>query len=149
MEVVAIGFEGGLLPAQIGIELCTLSRWSHCYARLDNGLVIDSTLEHGVSMRRRKGNHSRWHEEIRLSGKGWNFRTRTKLYDLLCDELDAPYDTDWIVSLPFGRDWQDDDAWVCSELIAAKLLLLGMYQPDDFKLRRVTPGKLYSVMQGL
>jgi hypothetical protein len=66
---------------------------------------------------------------------------RRALYVLLTSQLGRPYDTDWIYAWPLNRNWQDADAWVCSELIGWALQVEGVLTLPE-KLRRITPAQL-------
>lgn len=64
-------------------------------------------------------------------------------YEFLHRQLGKPYDSTAIVAFVFGRDWQEDDSWYCSEVCAADLVQCGYF---PFKLsapaNKITPDAL-------
>ena len=58
-------------------------------------------------------------------------------------QVGKPYDLLGVIGLGIKRNWQDDDAWWCSELIAwaAKQGGTDLFRPDA--LRRITPEHLW------
>ena len=58
-------------------------------------------------------------------------------------QIGKPYDLWGVLGLGIRRDWQDDAAWWCSELIlwAAKQAGTDLFRPDA--LRRITPEHLW------
>lgn len=114
------------------------SKWSHC-AIIDGDEVIEAAAPKGVGVRSLA-------ELIEESS----------LYEIIefpCVNPDAiiaaaranvgaPYDWGGIIGIGFRRRWQDDDAWFCSELIAAAFAEAGepIMRGDAY---RVTPRDLY------
>jgi hypothetical protein len=147
-EIVAVGFYGsGMAPAAVGIEICTASIWAHTWAETGHGTIIDATGAHGVAERERFNPPgppwATWWDRYQLTAP---LATRQALYRRLATQIGRPYDTDWICAYHLNRNWQDDDAWVCSELIGWSLQAEGVLMLPD-KLRRVTPGQLRRAMQ--
>lgn len=64
-------------------------------------------------------------------------------YSFVLSQIDKPYDSTAIVAFAFGRDWQEEDSWFCSELVAAGLCKSGYF---PFKLsapaNKITPDAL-------
>ena len=58
-------------------------------------------------------------------------------------QVGKPYDLWGVLGLGIKRNWQDDEAWWCSELIpwAAKQAGTDLFRPDA--LRRITPEHLW------
>lgn len=48
-------------------------------------------------------------------------------YAFLVAQLGKPYDSTAIVAFVFGRDWQEEDSWYCSEVCAADLCKIGYF----------------------
>lgn len=140
-EITSIDFIGGLLPGQLLIEGATLALESHCYGNTTAGTIIDSTWSHdGVKERKapKRWKNYLWHERIAL-----DFLTpleRQGLYAFVFSQAGKPYDKDWIWGYPFDRNWQDDDAWVCSELYAMGLVQVGVFK--HIAQHRITPHQL-------
>lgn len=57
----------------------------------------------------------------------------------LVDQLHKPYDWEAIVGFATGRNWRDDNAWICSELIAAGLEHSGLVHPLYLDNSKITP----------
>lgn len=60
-------------------------------------------------------------------------------------QLGKPYDWLGCLGIAFHRDWEDDDKWFCSELIAKAFLEAGapLLNPE-IKINRITPEDLLS-----
>ena len=58
-------------------------------------------------------------------------------------QLDKPYDFTALFGLLMHRDWQEEDSWFCSELVAWAFAQGGspLFKPDAIK--RVTPQHLW------
>lgn len=73
-----------------------------------------------------------------------------RYYAFLRKQIGKPYDHEGIAGFIVGRNWQRDDAWFCSELVAAGLQASG-YLP--YKLaspsNRITPPDLVLVLSAL
>lgn len=50
-----------------------------------------------------------------------------KFYAFLDAQMGKPYDWRTVVALAAGRDWRDDGAWACAELIARGLEVAGVF----------------------
>jgi hypothetical protein len=64
-------------------------------------------------------------------------------------QIGKPYDTVAIAGIVAQRDWRKDDAWFCSELIAAALCHCGFF-PDHLatEFNHVTPRDLLLIVSG-
>lgn len=116
------------------LRLVMWSKWSHS-AILDEGLVIDTTL---------------WQGGVRVH-KAEEFFAKYPAHevrDIEVDETPARYwlhaqigkSYDWtaLVSFVVQRDWQEPDAWFCSELTEA---MISMFGKPRFRAsaQRITP----------
>jgi hypothetical protein len=110
------------------------SKWSHS-AILDGDVVIDTTLLQGGV-------------KVHLSKHFFDHYPTYELRDIEVDETHARYwlhaqigkRYDWtaLVSFVVQRDWQEPDAWFCSELTEA---LISMFGKPRFRAsaQRITP----------
>ncbi len=58
-------------------------------------------------------------------------------------QLGKPYDSTAILAFAFGRDWQEEDSWFCSELVAAGLCTsLYFTYPLAAPANKITPDSL-------
>lgn len=137
VPVSALTFSGSLMPGAVVIEVATWGRWAHVWAETEHGLVIDATASQGVT-ERPMPELPRPHWEERFDLMHLPALMRQVLADSLRAQIGTPYDWQWIWAYPLRRNWQDPDAWVCSELIAKPLQDLGLVRFRD-DLRRVTP----------
>lgn len=139
MKTIRLFFSTRVSPFSALIRLATWSSWSHV-ALVDGDSVIESVALHGtrrLSLIDAKANASRW-----------------SIVDIPCDDpmavifaagsqLGKPYDYWAVLGLGLRRNWQDDEAWFCSELIAWAFAQAGhpLFRQDA--LRRVTPEHLW------
>lgn len=124
------------------IRLYTWGDWSHVGVLLPDNTVIDSTLTYkGVSQRsleQFQSEDSKW-EIIEHQGLS------EELIGFMKQQIGKPYDFTGILGLPFRKDWENDDRWFCSELIAwaAKQAGTPIINKDAW---RVTPQDLYQAV---
>lgn len=66
-----------------------------------------------------------------------------KFEAFLRSQIGKPYDVEGIAGFIFGRDWRDDSAWFCSELVCAGLEHCGYFEfPLATATNKVTPAAL-------
>jgi uncharacterized protein YycO len=113
--------------------------WSHAAVLLPNGDVIDATFKAGGVRRRRFDDvlkHASAHKVLRLP-----VPDEVSAMAFLHQQLGKPYDwraiLGWVTS---DRDWADDSAWFCFELVAAAAKAGGLDKWSDLK--RVTGWQL-------
>ncbi len=127
----------GIVPKLI--RLFTWSEWSHV-AIVDGDTVIEAVMGKGVIETPLA--------ELQAESSLW------KLEEYPCLDADAiiaaarsqvgkPYDKTAIIGMLFNRDWQEDDSWFCSELVAYSFLQGGrkLFRRDT--LNRITPEHLW------
>lgn len=121
------------------IRIATWSNWSHV-ALVDGDRVIEALAPRGVQINDTDHVTMRSHEYA--------------LVDLPCRDPEAvltaaasqagkPYDYTALLGMALRRNWQEDDAWFCSELIAWAFAQAGepLFRPEV--MRRVTPQHLW------
>lgn len=121
------------------IRAFTWSRWSHV-ALIDGYCAIEALAPDGVTVN---------DTEVVLMRS-----SEFELVELPCRNPEAvraaaasqvgrPYDWSAVLGIALRRDWQQDDAWFCSELIAWAFAQAGepLFRADC--LRRVTPQHLW------
>lgn len=69
--------------------------------------------------------------------------TEAKIMQYLRDQIGKPYDYMAVAGMPFRQDWQSDNRWFCSELIAAAFAQAGIPLLDATDYYRVTPRDIY------
>lgn len=139
MSTVRLLFSTTHWPLSAVIRVATWSWWSHV-ALVDGDSVIEAVAVHGV----RRG----------PLGNSMTRAADFALVDLPCrdpaavlaaaaSQIEKPYDYTALIGLALRRDWQQDDAWFCSELVAWAFDAAG--QPlvrPEFR-RRVYPQHLW------
>lgn len=93
-------------------KIFSWSKWSHV-ALVDGDYVIEATAMHGVRrVKIEEALHGTKHEFATLPCKD-----PQAIIDAAMTQLGKPYDFLAILGIGLKRDWQEDDKWVCSELI--------------------------------
>lgn len=139
MSTISLLFSASHHPMSSVIRACTWSSWSHV-AIIDGDEVIEAMAPNGV--RRFPVVQAIDHAK------------RAAIVELPCmdpqaviaaaaSQLGKPYDYTAIVGLGLHRDWQEDDAWFCSELVAWSFAQAGESLFRAEVLRRITPQHLW------
>lgn len=147
MGSVRLMFSTTNLPFSWLIRTATWSTWSHV-ALVDGDSVIEAAAGYGVrelplSEATARNSH---YEMVDLPA-----RNPEAIIAAARSQLGKPYDWTAIWALGLRRDWQENDAWFCSELVAWAAAAAG---EDWFRcsaLRRVVPQHLWMLppAQGL
>ncbi|CUA82081.1 MULTISPECIES: YiiX/YebB-like N1pC/P60 family cysteine hydrolase [Gulbenkiania] len=139
MANIQLLFTTTRLPASWLIRLGTWSAWSHV-ALVDGDRVIESVMGHGVRSVPLSSAIARASDHVMVSLPAHN---AAAIIAAARTQLGKPYDYTAILGLGLHRDWQEDDAWFCSELVAWAFQQAGepLFRPDC--MRRVTPQHLY------
>jgi hypothetical protein len=67
-------------------------------------------------------------------------------YRFLRSQIGKPYDRTAIWAFAFNRDWREEDAWFCSELVARALEMAGVLRPLYLTANKITPVMLAVVV---
>lgn len=70
-------------------------------------------------------------------------------WGFLYNQIGKPYDTSAIWGFVFGRDWREQDSWICSELQAAALEHAGIAQPLYLTANKISPNSLCLLVSAL
>lgn len=135
---------------------CRLSQYwfwsSHVEALMPDGSLLGAMFDGGVQARPPNydaGGFSKQMYVPLLMTAGQEAR----FIAFLRDQIGKPYDWTAIASFYSQRDWQEDDSWFCSELIAAALAASGAFPATmAVKFSRITPRDLMlltSVLAGV
>jgi hypothetical protein len=140
--ITAIGFSGGWELGQLAIQGLTGSSSAHVFGLVNDGItIIDATAKYGVKDRSFKDLQYDWIHFVQLN-KIATHAQRIDLEALARKEIGKGYDFGFVFGWPlFGRKWQDDDSWACSELWGAKLIEVGILPPIN-GIYRLTPRDL-------
>lgn len=139
MSTIQLLFTTTRWPASWLIRAGTWSTWSHV-ALVDGDQVIESVMGHGV---RRVPLYSAIRRSSRHALVSLPARNPALIIAAAAEQIGKPYDYTAIFGLGLHRDWQEDDAWFCSELVAWAFQLAGEPLFRAECLRRVTPQHLY------
>lgn len=144
MSTVSLLFTNSADMLSRAIRVATWSRWSHV-ALVDGDRVIEALAPRGVQI----------NDTDRVMMRSREYA----LVDLPCRDPEAvlaaaasqagkPYDYTALLAIAFRRNWQEADAWFCSELIAWAFAKAGepMFRPEV--MRRVTPQHLWMLAPG-
>lgn len=132
-------------PMSAAIRIGTWSDWSHV-AIIDGGDVIEAAALAGV----RRGpvvhaiDRARHSVIVELP-----CRDPQAVIAAAASQIGKPYDYTAILGLGLRRDWQEDDAWFCSELVAWAFQHAGVPLFRAECLRRVTPQHLWMLAPAL
>ena len=110
-------------------RLCEFAQYGFPYTHVEgkdvSGCYIGARLFGGVQRR----DHG-YDTGTVLLEQQINVRTTDEqseaFYAFLLEQVGKPYDPIQIVYFINGRNWQDPDAWTCSELIAAGIVAAGI-----------------------
>jgi hypothetical protein len=126
-------------PFSALIRAVTWSRWSHV-ALIDGEHIIESVANGGVRQYPLE-------QAISLAADhcivDLPARDPQAILDAARSQLGKPYDWTAILGLGLHRDWQKDDSWFCSELVAWAAAEVGEHWFRPEALRRVTPQHLW------
>ncbi len=126
-------------PLSWAIRVCTWSAWSHV-ALVAGDQVIESMPGHGV---RRVPLAGAIQCADRYELATMPARDPARIIEAAASQIGKPYDYEAIGGLGLHRDWQQADAWFCSELLAWSFHQAGepLFRADC--VRRVTPQHLW------
>lgn len=145
MEEVTVIFSKSYLPFSVLIRMFTFSKWSHV-GIVDGTRVIESTGKHGVS----EGslfsfidrNHAYATRKFTVTKE-----QKQIILDTMRSQIGKKYDFRAIFGMPFKRDWQEDDCWFCSELIAYAFDKAGVPLVSKNAVHRVTPEDIWKLVE--
>lgn len=120
-------------------------RWSHCGVVVDDGsAVVEARAFHGVVSTplqafKRRYAHSRMALKTvncpdPLAGEAW-----------VKAQIGKPYDYGAVFGALVRESWQDDDRWMCSELVEAALVQAGARRFVDVP-SRISPNVSFMVI---
>lgn len=128
-------------PGSALIRLGTWSDWSHVEAVIDNETLIGAAWPHGVA-------------PVKMADR-LSLASHAGIMTFPCNRAAAlawangqqgkPYDLAGAIGIGLHRDWQRDDAWFCSEFIAAMLRAGGCEPYAAAIMRRITPQDLWKL----
>ncbi|MGA3953167.1 YiiX/YebB-like N1pC/P60 family cysteine hydrolase [Ralstonia nicotianae] len=126
-------------PLGWAIRACAWSAWSHV-AMVDGDQVIESMPGHGV---RRVPLAEAIQRADRYELATMPARDPARIIAAAASQIGKPYDYTAVLGIGLHRNWQQADAWFCSELLAWSFHQAGepLFRADC--VRRVTPQHLW------
>lgn len=139
MKTVRVLFSTTRWPLSAAIRAFTWSRWSHV-ALVDGATVIEAVAVHGV---RRALLADAIERAADYAFVDLPASDPAAVLAAAAGELGKPYDLTALLGLVLRRDWQECDAWFCSELVAWAFQAAGQPLLRSEVVRRVTPQHLW------
>jgi len=141
-QTIRLIFSKSHLPFSPLVQLVTWSKWSHVGIVIDDETVIESTFTHGgvkkVSLDTFKDRASAW-IIVELPCVD-----RQAIIDAALSQEGKPYDWTGLAGILFhNRNWQEDDSWFCSELVAWAFTQGGSPLFIQETVNRITPQNLF------
>jgi uncharacterized protein YycO len=126
-------------PLSWMIRVGSWSRWSHV-AIVSGQSVIEAVAIDGVSQRPIA---DRQRQDLRWQLVDFACPNPDGVIEAARSQIGKPYDYTGVLGVGLHRDWQQDDAWFCSELVAWAFQEAGcaLFRPGAT--RRITPQDLW------
>lgn len=142
MNTVRLMFSTTRWPLSALIRTATWSRWSHV-ALVDGETVLEAVAVHGV---RRAPLADAIARAADYAFVDLPARDPAAVLSAAASQLGKPYDYTALLGLALRRDWQESDAWFCSEYAAWAFLAAGQPLLRAEVVRRVTPQHLWMLL---
>lgn len=141
--MVALRFVSHPGPFDWACRLAQYWFWaSHVDAVMPDGSYISARFDDGVQRRQADYDAGGFSKQL-VVPLSLSEAQESALIAFLIDQIGKPYDWTGIAGFYSTRDWQEDDSWFCSELIAAGLAASGVFpQQMAVKFSRITPRDL-------
>ncbi len=137
-DAVTIQFvtEAGLFSFLI--RWFTHSDYSHVDFVLADGRLLGARSGGGVQIR--AANYARFTHTLRVTIPTGQ-ETAHDVYAYAHEQIGKPYDMKAIFGFMFYQHWEDEDAWFCSNLVAAAFKKAGLpILNPEASVKRITPG---------
>lgn len=135
-------------PISYGIRAAEYGFWaSHTEALMPDGTLLGAHADGGVQARP-VGYDKGYRQELIVQIPATPAMT-DKFHAFLRDQIGKPYDFKAIAAFITERDWQEPNAWFCSELQAAALVDCGWFAyrlATEFN--HITPRDLLLIVSG-
>lgn len=137
-------------PVSEGIRAFEYGYWAtHVEALMPEGTLLGAHADGGVMARPHDYDKGEFTEE-RYVPLPASPEQADAFHAFLRAQVGKPYDFVAIAGIALGRDWQSDDKWFCSELIAAALCHCGIFPPRlATEFNHVTPRDVLLIVSGL
>lgn len=139
MESISLLFSTTSNPFSALIRAATWSRWSHVSV-VDGSSVIEAAAIYGV---RRVSLMEAIDRDKDWALVKFPCTDPVAVIAAAASQIGKPYDYTAILGLGLHRDWQEDDSWFCSELVAWGFNAAGQPLFRSDCMRRITPQHLW------
>lgn len=150
-QLITIRFVGGNDLISRGIRLVEYGFWAtHVETLMPDGTLLGAHASGGVQARPKDYDKGKFSKELFLPIPATPQQTDA-FHTFLRTQIGRPYDFEAIVGIVAQRDWQNDKAWMCSELVAAGLCQdnVGIFPPHlATEFNHVTPRDLLLIVSG-
>jgi len=126
-------------PFSALIRAATWSRWSHV-SMIGGDFVIEAAALHGVRRVSLMEAFSRAEDREIVA---LPCADPAAVIAAASSQIGKPYDYTAVLGLGLHRDWQEDDSWFCSELVAWGFNTAGQPLFRSDCMRRITPQHLW------
>lgn len=111
---------------------------THVEAVLSDGSLLGAHLEGGVAIRPKGYDAATMTRELYVDLVASPAVTEA-FYDFMHAQVGKPYDVTAIAGLIAGRNWREDDSWICSELVTAGAEISDFIPKLSSSVNHVTP----------
>lgn len=126
--------------------------YSHVDIVLPDGSLLgareDAIGGQPPGVRVRPPEYEKWEHRLLLT-IGASQAEEDGFYGFARAQLGKPYDKLAILAFLVDRNWRDEDAWFCSELVAASLENATLIRPLITPANKLTPGCLATVLSAI
>lgn len=139
MSAVRVLYTRNHTIASAGIRLATWGEFSHV-AQVDGPRIIEAVAKYGVreaSLDAATARASRW------AIVEYQHANPEAMINAVRSQIGKPYDTTGALGLGLHRNWQEDDAWWCSELLPWAAAQAGDPWFMAHAMHRITPQHLW------
>lgn len=139
MTAIRLLFSTTNNPLSAVIRSATWSRWSHV-AVVDGSSVIEAAAIYGV---RRVSLMEAMNRSKDFAVVALPCADPAAVIAAISSQIGKPYDYTAILGIGVHRDWQEDDSWFCSELVAWGFSTAGQPLFRSECMRRITQQHLW------
>lgn len=145
MPAVTLYFSTQTDPLSALIRACTWSQWSHVSLMDHDGYLISAEFPLGVYS---ESVSNLMQKSKRVHAVTFETPQAGLVVDKALSQMGKPYDLSAVIGIGLHRDWQEDDSWFCSELIAWAFDQAGTPLFRREAMHRVTPEHLWMLAPG-
>ncbi|QPF81691.1 hypothetical protein IC762_17870 [Bradyrhizobium genosp. L] len=147
--MIRIRFVDGVDAVAAGIRAACYGFWAiHTEAVMPDGTLLGAHYKGGVQARAGDYDVGQYTKDI-IVEIPVEQALADKFHAFMRAQLGKPYDIEAIAALALNREWQEPEAWFCSELVAAALVDCGWFTyrlATEFN--KITPRDLLLIVSG-